>query len=183
MWKTPVVDGALTGLAERRLTSVLAGRLGEEPAIVINGPRTVGKSTLLSALGAGLGRAVTDCDDPATRAAVRNDPGRFVGGPRPVLIDEYQHVPELLEAIKAELNRDLSPGRYVLAGSTRYSTLPQAGSALTGRVDVLDVLPLAQVGICGVALGTPVHSTRRWGGPPNTRYTCRAGPQRRTRSA
>src|SRR5258705_13984271 len=166
MWKTPVVDGALTGLAERRLTSVLAGRLGEEPAIVLNGPRTVGKSTLLTALAERLGRAVTDCDDPATRAAVRNDPGRFVSGPRPVLIDEYQHVPELLEAIKAELNRDLTPGRYVLAGSTRYSTLPQAGSALTGRVDVLDVLPLAQVGICGVALGLLVDALPDCAGRP-----------------
>jgi hypothetical protein len=48
-----------------------------------------------------LGKAVITCDDPATRAAVRNDPGRFVAGPGTVLIDEYQHVPELLDAIKA----------------------------------------------------------------------------------
>ena len=127
-----MVDGSLTGYAQRRLTSVLTNRLSEEPAIVLNGPRTVGKSTLLSVLAEQLGRVVIDCDDPPTRAAVRNDPGRFVAGPQPVLIDEYQHVPELLDAIKAELNRDLSPGRYVLAGSTRYSTLPQAGQALTG---------------------------------------------------
>jgi predicted AAA+ superfamily ATPase len=81
---------------------------------------------------------------------VRNDPSRFVCGPESVLIDEYQHVPELLDAIKAELNRDLRPGRYVLAGSTRYETLPQAGQALTGRVDVLPVLPLSQGEITGV---------------------------------
>lgn len=82
-----------------------------------------------------------DCDAPAVRAVVRNDPNRFVNGAQTVLIDEYQHVPEFLDAIKAELNRDLRPGRYVLAGSTRYSTLPQAGQALTGRVDVIPVLP------------------------------------------
>jgi predicted AAA+ superfamily ATPase len=151
------VDGTLTGLAQRRLTSVLTSRLGEEPAIVLNGPRTVGKSTLLSALGQHVGRVVIDCDDPATRNAVRNDPGRFVAGPQPVLIDEYQHVPELLDAIKAELNRDLRPGRYVLTGSTRYSTLPQAGQSLTGRVDILDVLPLAQVEIDGSAGDPLVH--------------------------
>lgn len=154
-WYSPVVDGSLTGYARRRLTSVLTNRLSEEPAIVLNGPRTVGKSTLLGALAGQLGRVVIDCDDPATRAAVRNDPGRFVVGPQPVLIDEYQHVPELLDAIKAELNRDLRPGRYVLAGSTRYSTLPQAGQSLTGRVDILDVLPLAQVEIDG-SVGEPL---------------------------
>jgi predicted AAA+ superfamily ATPase len=151
------VDGSLTGLAQRRLTAVLTARLAEEPAIVLNGPRTVGKSTLLSALAERSGRTVIDCDDPATRAAVRNDPGRFVVGPQPILIDEYQHVPEVLDAIKAELNRDLSPGRYVLAGSTRYAALPQAGQALTGRVDILDVLPLAQFEIDGSAGDPLVH--------------------------
>lgn len=151
------MDGALTGLAERRLIGVLADRLGEEPTVVLNGPRTVGKSTLLGTLARHLNKKVVDCDDPATRAAVRNDPGRFVAGLETVLIDEYQHVPELLDAIKAELNRDLRPGRYVLAGSTRYSTLPQAGQSLTGRVDILDVLPLAQMEIDGNADVPLVH--------------------------
>ena len=141
--------GELTGLAERRLTEVLEGRLTEEPVLVLNGPRTVGKSTLISQLAQRLGRPVIDCDDPATRSAVRNDPARFVESDSLVLIDEYQHVPELLDAIKAQLNRDLRPGRYVLAGSTRYATLPQAGQTLTGRVDIIPVLPLSQGEIDG----------------------------------
>jgi hypothetical protein len=151
------VDGELTGLAGRRLTDVLAERITEEPTVVLNGPRTVGKSTLLGSLADKLGTTVIDCDDPVTRSAVRNDPGRFVAGPGTVLIDEYQHVPEILDAIKAELNRDLRPGRYVLAGSTRYSTLPQAGQSLTGRVDILDVLPLAQLEIDGNSPQPLVH--------------------------
>jgi hypothetical protein len=92
---------------------------------------------------------VIDCDDPATRAAVRADPGRFVESAEPVLIDEYQHVPELLDAIKAQLNRDLRPGRYALAGSTRYAAVPAAAQALTGRVDIIPVLPLSQGEIDG----------------------------------
>jgi uncharacterized protein len=143
------MDGSLTGIAPRQLMAVLDRRMREEPALVLNGPRTVGKSTLLHALAERLGRPVVDCDDPATRAAVRADPGRFVSGPGPILIDEYQHVPDVLSAIKAELNRDLSPGRFVLAGSTRYTTLPEAGQALTGRIDILDVLPLTQTEIGG----------------------------------
>src|SRR6202166_1145969 len=134
----------LTGLAERRLGAAGGTRVAEEPVVVLNGPRTVGKSTLLSQLAGRLGRTVIDCDDLATRAAVRDDPARFVESDQPVLIDEYQHVPELLDAIKAQLNRDLRPGRYILAGSTRYATLPEAAQALTGRVDIIPVLPLSQ---------------------------------------
>jgi len=139
----------LTGLVERRLVEVAAARFAEEPVLVLNGPRTVGKSTMLGQLAERLGRAVIDCDDPATRSAVRADPGRFVESSEPVLIDEYQHVPELLDAIKAQLNRDLRPGRYVLAGSTRYAAIPAAAQALTGRVDIIPVLPLAQGEIDG----------------------------------
>jgi predicted AAA+ superfamily ATPase len=143
----------LTGLAKRRLVDVAAARFAEEPVLVLNGPRTVGKSTLLSQLADRLGRAVIDCDDPAIRAAVRADPGRFVESSEPVLIDEYQHVPELLDAIKAQLNRDLRPGRYVLAGSTQYASVPAAAQALTGRVDIIPVLPLTQGEIDGVNEG------------------------------
>ncbi|HEY1702314.1 MAG TPA: ATP-binding protein [Trebonia sp.] len=140
----------LTGLADRRLVDVAEARFAEEPVLVLNGPRTVGKSTLLDQLAGRLGRPVIDCDDPATRSAVRADPGRFVESAEPVLIDEYQHVPELLDAIKAQLNRNLRPGRYVLAGSTRYAAIPAAAQALTGRVDIIPVLPLTQGEIDGI---------------------------------
>ncbi|MGQ0575892.1 MAG: ATP-binding protein [Pseudonocardia sp.] len=53
-------------------------------------------------------------------------------------------MPELLDAIKAELNLALAPGRYVLAGSTSYMTLPRAAQSLTGRVEVLTVWPFSQ---------------------------------------
>src|SRR6202046_3391690 len=126
----------LTGLAKRRLVDVAAARSSREPVLVLNGPRTVGKSTLLSQLAERLGRTVIDCDDPATRSAVRADPAGFIESDQPVLIDEYQHVPEILDAIKAQLNRDLRAGRYVLAGSTRYASIPAAAQALTGGVEI-----------------------------------------------
>jgi predicted AAA+ superfamily ATPase len=118
--------------------------MAEEPVVVLSGPRTVGKSTLLASLAGHLDRPIVDLDDPPTREAVADDPGFFASAEGPVLVDEFQHVPVLLDAIKAELNRDLRPGRFVLTGSTRYTTLPQAAQALTGRVHVINVLPLSQ---------------------------------------
>lgn len=98
---------------DRRLLAVVVKRMRDEPVLALKGPRSVGKSTLLSALTAGRGGSVVDLDDPATRAAVAADPRLFAAAPGPVFIDEYQKVPELLNAIKAELNRHTGPGRFV----------------------------------------------------------------------
>jgi predicted AAA+ superfamily ATPase len=135
---------AISGLRPRRLLEVVSQRVAEEPVVILTGPRTVGKSTLLAALSGKFGRPVFDLDQPETRAAAAADPGFFVSGPDPVLVDEFQHVPELLDAIKAELNQDTRPGRFVLTGSTRYTVLPQAAQSLTGRAHVVNVLPLSQ---------------------------------------
>jgi predicted AAA+ superfamily ATPase len=123
---------------------VLHERLTEEPVIIMTGPRTVGKSTLLAALANDLERPILDLDRPEARTAAAEDPGFMISGPGPVLIDEFQHVPELLDAIKAELNRETRPGRYVLTGSTRYTLLPRAAQSLTGRAHIINVLPLSQ---------------------------------------
>jgi predicted AAA+ superfamily ATPase len=140
----------LDEIVERRLDEVVRRRLEDESVVVLQGPRAVGKSTLLRALAASRGREVVDLDDLGTRDAVRADPALFVRGEAPVLIDEFQHAPELLDAIKAELNRDPAPGRFVLTGSTRYATLPATAQALTGRAHRVDVLPLSQGEIAGV---------------------------------
>jgi predicted AAA+ superfamily ATPase len=144
------VPAILSKIVDRRLGEVVRRRLDDEPVVVLQGPRAVGKSTLLRALAASRGREIVDLDDLATRDAARADPALFVRGQAPVLIDEFQHVPELLDAIKAELNRDGSPGRFVLTGSTRYATLPAAAQALTGRAHRIDVLPLSQGEVAGI---------------------------------
>lgn len=125
--------------------------MSEEPVLALQGPRAVGKTTLLGALARAHDASVIDLDDLATREAVTADPATFISGPAPVMIDEYQHVPIVLDAIKAELNRDPSPGRFVITGSTRYDALPMAAQALTGRLHLVTVLPLAQAELGGQA--------------------------------
>lgn len=133
------------GLVRRHLTPIIAQRLTEEPVVVLNGARTVGKSTLLRACAAAHDVDVIDLDDLATRHAMEADPALFLGVRRgPICIDEFQHVLPILDLIKAELNRELRPGRYLLTGSTRYSTLPAASQSLTGRAHVVTMWPLSQ---------------------------------------
>jgi predicted AAA+ superfamily ATPase len=140
----------ISDFVERRTAEVIRSRLEVESVIVLEGPRAVGKSTLLREIAASRGLEVIDLDDLATREAARADPALFVRGEAPVLIDEFQHVPEILDAIKAELNRDGKPGRFVLTGSTRYATLPVTAQALTGRAHRMEVLPLSQGEVAGV---------------------------------
>lgn len=134
----------------RHLEDVVRDRLRSAPVLVLHGPRTVGKSTLLRRVADAHGRPVSDLDDLAVRQAADDAPAFFVQGEPPVFIDEFQHVPELLDAIKAELNLVLTAGRYVLAGSTSYLTLPRAAQSLTGRVEVLTVWPFSQGELRGV---------------------------------
>lgn len=139
----------LHGLVERRLGAIALDRLSEEPVVLLQGPRSVGKSTLLRYLAGQLGVEILDLDDVATRDAMSADPATFVAGPGPVCIDEYQHVPVVLDAIKAELNRDGRPGRFLLTGSARHESLPAVAQALTGRLHRLPVYPLSQGEIAG----------------------------------
>lgn len=135
---------------ERHITDVVLARLAEEPVVVLHGARTVGKSTLVQDVARDLGVEVIDLDDLDARAAVDADPAFFVAGPSPIVIDEYQRVGALLDAIKAELNRDLRAGRYLLTGSTRYASSPRIAQSLAGRVHVLTIWPLSQGELAGV---------------------------------
>ncbi|HUZ18993.1 MAG TPA: ATP-binding protein [Acidimicrobiales bacterium] len=135
---------------ERRILEVALERLADEPLLLLQGPRTVGKTYLLHQLAARHGGDVIDLDDPPTRDAVRRDASTFIEGPTPVFVDEYQHEPSVLAAIKAELNQDLRPGRFVLAGSTKSTAIPEVAEYLAGRVNLLPVLPLSQGEIAGV---------------------------------
>ena len=135
----------------RRALGIVLARLAEEPVVALQGPRTVGKSTLLGEVADRHGVEVIDLDEPAVRDAVMADPGTFTAGAPPVCIDEFQKAHLVLDAIKAELNRRLEPGRFVITGSTRFDALPRAAQALTGRIHVIDLLPFSQGEIDGYA--------------------------------
>lgn len=138
-------------LYERRALDVVLQRMGTSPVVVLEGPRTVGKSTLLQKIAEHFSADIVDLDDVAVRDQVETDPARFLGGSRPVLIDEYLRLPPLLEYIKAQLNREGSPGQFVLTGSAARQSNPQGLNALVGRLAEVEILPLSQLEIEGLA--------------------------------
>lgn len=136
---------AFTGILQRRLLGVLHRRDDDEIVIALHGPRSVGKSTLLSVYAESRGVTAVDFDNPALREAALKNPELAVSGRTPICIDEYQRAPAILDALKARLNREGGrPGTAVITGSTRHDALPRTSQALTGRLHVLTILPFSQ---------------------------------------
>ena len=142
----------LDSLVPRRVGLLLTGLVAEEPVIALHGPRSVGKSTVLRRFAADVGGTVLDLDDVEVREAVVGNLASVVGGAAPVCVDEYQRVPDILDALKARLNREGSlPGTAVITGSTRQDALPVTAQALTGRLHSLTIWPLSQGEIARVS--------------------------------
>jgi predicted AAA+ superfamily ATPase len=93
-------------------------------------------------------------DDLNTLASARRDPKGFVEAlPSRVFLDEVQRAPELFLPIKAAVDRDRRPGRFVLTGSANVLALPRVSDSLAGRMEILTLWPLAQAEIEGTSPG------------------------------
>ena len=101
------------------------------PAVSIEGPRAVGKTWTAGRLA----NTVYALDDPETLAEVLADPQMVVQGEPPVLIDEWQRFPASWDIVRRAVDRDFSPGRFILTGSTRPETRPAHSGA--GRIVTL----------------------------------------------
>ena len=88
---------------------------------------------------------VLSLDEAATRdAALRDQPAFSRHSREPVLIDEIQHAPDLLLEIKRTVDADTRPGRFLLTGSANILASTRIKDALTGRIETLNLWPLAQ---------------------------------------
>lgn len=142
--------------------------VSEEPAVLIEGPRGSGKSTVLRAIAAEHGVPVVDLDDLPTRTAILEGSEAPLRSPGLVVIDEFQHAPGVLSIVKRVVDREGGQAKFLLAGSVSGRLLPVGTETLTGRVHRVTLLPLA----AGEVLGAP----RQWlaevlaaGEPPSLR--------------
>jgi hypothetical protein len=138
-------------LIARGIEHELRDILSVSRAAAIVGPRQGGKSTLAKQLqAAGVVPNYFSLDDAALRAAAQADPDGFsLSLARPAVIDEIQRAPELMLAIKQILDRDHTPGQFLLTGSADLVTARVVADALPGRVEYVNLWPLAQAEIAG----------------------------------
>src|ERR1035437_823881 len=137
---------SVNSLYPRHLEALLLDALADTPAVLVNGPRQCGKTTLVRQFEGAM--AYFSLDDPALLAAVRADPLGFVRRLDRAIIDEVQRAPDLLMALKLAIDQDRRPGRFLLTGSANLMALPQISDSLAGRIDVLTLLPLSNSELC-----------------------------------
>ena len=103
------------------------------------------RSTLLLRHLSADDRRYVTLDDLAVRDLARRDPVLFLQKYRPpILIDEIQYAPELLTAIKLDVDRDRRPGAFWLTGSQQFAVMRGITETLAGRVAILTLLGFTQ---------------------------------------
>lgn len=99
-------------LVDGRLRELFA----ELPALLITGPRAAGKTTSAERLAS----TIVHLDREAEAGPFRDDPDVALRSfPEPILLDEWQAVPEVLGAVKRAVDSDARAGRFLLTGSVR----------------------------------------------------------------
>jgi predicted AAA+ superfamily ATPase len=131
-----------------RLTVDIA--LKDTPVVLLHGARQTGKTTLVKAIARKRGARYVTLDDHSTLEAALADPPAFIQGMgRLAVIDEVQNAPNIFRAIKASVDRDRKPGRFLLTGSANVLVLPKLGDSLAGRMEIIPLHPFAQDELAG----------------------------------
>lgn len=112
------------------------------PAVLITGPRQVGKSTLLINRFKNIPNVTLD--NPLQLLSLRQDPVEFfkLHG-SPLIIYEVQRTPECFSVLKYMIDSDRRAGMYILTGSQKYALMKGVSESLAGRIGIIDMLGLS----------------------------------------
>jgi predicted AAA+ superfamily ATPase len=136
-------------MIDRQFLSTLTQRLQESPAVVLLGPRQVGKTTLALQVSANwpAGSTYLDLERPADRLRL-DDADAFLRsqGSKLVILDEIHRMPGLFEILRGiidERRRDGQRfGHFLLLGSASLDLMQQSSETLAGRVAYVDLGPI-----------------------------------------
>ena len=130
-------------------------------AVLVAGPRQVGKTTMLARLTDGMNCATLD--DPILRASAEEESGTFFkDNPPPVFVDEIQKAPALFEQIKLFLDRDRKKGQFFLCGSQQFKMMKGVSESLAGRIGLVTLLGFSLRESHGIAFDVPFLPTEEY---------------------
>ena len=107
------------------------------PAVSIEGAKGVGKTATAKRRAA----TTVSLDANGIRRTARAEPSAVLGGPKPVLLDEWQLVPPLWDAVRRAVDADRAPGQFILAGSALPAREARLHSG-AGRITLLRMRPM-----------------------------------------
>ena len=122
-------------MIERWQTSRLSAMMKVRRGVNLTGARQSGKTTLAEMVDLPRARRYT-FDDKLVRGVAQSDPNGFVqhANGESIVIDEVQKVPDVLDSIKMVVDKDQSPGQYLLTGSANLRFAKAVKDSLAGRL-------------------------------------------------
>lgn len=143
---------------KRHIENAIDALFSAFPAVLITGPRQVGKSTLLCNAFKDV-KNVT-LDDPLQLMSLKQDPiGFFTLHGTPLILDEVQRAPECFSVLKYRIDANRRAGMYLLTGSQKYALMEGVSESLAGRIGIVDMLGLSSREIYGDPFDKPFLPT------------------------
>jgi predicted AAA+ superfamily ATPase len=124
----PPTRSFLSGYVRRVVDDELDALLPQLPAVLLDGPKGVGKTSTAHQRAGHVWRL----DVAAQQTVVDADPDVVVGSPPPVLVDEWQRVPPVWDAVKRATDAGAGPGSFLLTGSAATGATHSGAARIVG---------------------------------------------------
>lgn len=126
----------------RHLDTKIQQLMQQFPALLLTGPRQVGKSTLLQHTASDYG--YVSFDDPLLLSQAKDEPALFMlNHPEKVILDEVQYAPELFSLLKLTIDKQQRNGLFLLSGSQAFELMNNVSETLAGRIAILKLSGLS----------------------------------------
>lgn len=139
----------------RHIESTIKKMLGIFPAILVTGPRQVGKITMLRETIGDKVSFVTLDDPILLNSAINAGHSFFRDNPPPLFIDEIQRAPNLFLEIKYMIDKNKKNGSFYLSGSQQFQMMKGVSESLSGRIGIVELLGLSNREIDGIPYEKP----------------------------
>ena len=144
---------------ERHAEALIQVALSDTRIVMLVGPRQTGKTTLAQKIADEEDRAFISLDEPDNREYAREDPIGLLRNLDRAVIDEVQFAPDLILALKREVDVNPEPGRISITGSVDLVRGRYAPDSLAGRTETVTLLPLSRSELDGLNPSTFLNQT------------------------